>query len=264
MMQQSEMYSVGYMLKNIFVMQYSPKIRRLHVKKCRTSSFLYVVRGRYHYTSDFIDFYVSSGQAVYLPQNAQYIYQIVSEETECIQVEFELKTDKNVADTNCILFEHPIVLCTHENIIKSVFNDFVSTYHQDEFSVIASVYRLISFLKNNLHEHKTEGGDLRKIEPAIKYIEQNFYNKIYVSYLAELCGISQSHLRRLFVRHLGMSPIKYKNSLLMQTACNMLRREQLNVSETSEALHFNDIYTFSQLFKREVGISPKKYADEPD
>lgn len=47
----------------------------------------------------------------------------------------------------------------------------------------------------------------------------------------------------------------------MRTACNMLRNEELNVSETADALHFNDIYTFSQLFKKEVGLSPKKYMD---
>lgn len=243
-------------------MKYSPKIRHLHVKKRRTSSFLYVIRGKYHYTSDFTDFCVSSGQAVYLPQNARYVYEILSEETECIQVEFELKTDENINGTDHLLFEHPVVLSTNENILKSVFNDFVNTYRQNEFSTIASVYRLLSLLKTDLYECKNESADLCKIEPAIKYIEQNFYNKIYVSHLAELCDLSQSHLRRLFTRHFGMSPIKYKNTLLMETACNMLCCEQLNVSETAEALHFNDVYTFSQLFKREVGISPKKYAEK--
>ena len=47
----------------------------------------------------------------------------------------------------------------------------------------------------------------------------------------------------------------------MRTAANMLCKEGFNVSETAEALNFSDIYTFSQLFKKEFGLSPKKYMD---
>ena len=50
-------YCPDYMIKNIFVMKYSPQIRQLEIKKRKSSSFLYVICGKYHYVSDFIDFY---------------------------------------------------------------------------------------------------------------------------------------------------------------------------------------------------------------
>ena len=39
--------------------------------------------------------------------------------------------------------------------------------------------------------------------------------------------------------------------------CNLLVNDGLNVSETTYALNFNDIYTFSQFSKKEMGTSPK-------
>lgn len=261
MAKQLDEYSIGYTLKNIFVMKYSPKIRHMKIQKRASSSFLYIVCGQYHYASDSVDFYAVSGDVVYIPQSAGYAYTVQSEKTECIQIEYELEMHKNGLDSHKIFSEHPVLLKGYENTLKFIFHDLMHTYYRDPFSTIAAVYQLISFLDKNLGEHQSADIGLNKIEPAIKFIEQNFYNKIYISDLAKLCSISQSHLRRLFHQHLGMSPIKYKNSILMRTACNMLRNEELNVSETAEALHFNDIYTFSQLFKKEVGLSPKKYMD---
>ena len=33
----------------------------------------------------------------------------------------------------------------------------------------------------------------------------------------------------------------------------------VNISEIAESLGFDNVYAFSQFFKKEIGISPKKY-----
>ena len=250
-----------YMVKNIFVMKYSPKIRHLEIKKRKISSFLYVICGKYHYVSDFIDFYAESGDLIYLPLHSKYDYTVLSENTECIQVEFELEELKNGIVSHKTFSEHPAVIKGRGNTLTYIFNDLLNSYYNDEFLTIATLCKLISFFKKIYYDIKNTDRSFCKIEPAIKYIEQNFCNKIHISELAKICDISQSHLRRLFNQHLGMTPIKYKNSIFMRTAANMLCKEGFNVSETAEALNFSDIYTFSQLFKKEFGLSPKKYME---
>lgn len=254
-------YSSGYMLKSIFVMKYSPKIKRLSVQERATSSFLHIVSGKYHYVSDYIDFYAESGDTVYLPRYARYTYTVLSQKTECIQVEFDLGILKNDIFTPKIFHENPVLVNCRRNIFNNIFNDLFNTYYTDMFQTFASVYKLISVFENIYNENNEMNNAFLKIEPAIKFIEQNFCDKFYISELAKLCGISQPHLRRLFNQNLGMSPVKYKNYILMRNACNMLCNEELNVSETAETLHFSDIYTFSQLFKKEIGLSPKKYIE---
>ncbi|MBR3942068.1 MAG: helix-turn-helix transcriptional regulator, partial [Clostridia bacterium] len=35
----------------------------------------------------------------------------------------------------------------------------------------------------------------------------------------------------------------------------------MNITEVAESLGFSSIYAFSRVFKKEMGISPKKYAE---
>lgn len=99
----------------------------------------------------------------------------------------------------------------------------------------------------------------KRIEPALNYMEEGYTQKICVDHLAALCNLSTTHFRRLFKEVIGITPIKYKNLLLIRSACNLMTNDGLNVSEAAYALNFDSIYTFSQAFKKEMGISPKQY-----
>lgn len=68
-------------------------------------------------------------------------------------------------------------------------------------------------------------------------------------------------MRRLFAEKLHTTPVGYKNAQAAQAACTLLRMDGMRVSEVATALGYPDIYTFSQAFKKEIGVSPKKYAD---
>ena len=95
-------------------------------------------------------------------------------------------------------------------------------------------------------------------DETYKYIKKNFTGKIYVKELEKECNLSASQIRRIFQKELKLSPIEYKNTLLINSACNMLKGDN-TVSEISESLGFDNIYAFSQFFKKHTGVSPKKY-----
>lgn len=50
----------------------------------------------------------------------------------------------------------------------------------------------------------------------------------------------------------------------MEYACKLLKQGALNVSETADILHFSDIYSFSQTFKKYMGISPQNYVKQSE
>ena len=243
-----------YLLKKLFVMQYSPGERGKKVNGRRLSTFMYVEEGQYRYKSDYVDFFLNEGDAVYVPEGAVYEYMVVSSRTRVIQVEFSF--EKRGEESLHKFSEHPTLMKKTENNLRPIFLEMLNNYFTNEYITVSAVYRLMSVFS----VRRNDCG-IGRIEPALSYIEKNFREKIYTSYLAELCDLSESHMRRLFSKFIGMSPIGYKNSLIVKAACNMLLSERLNVGETAEALGFVDIYTFSQFFKKEMGVSPKKYAD---
>lgn len=254
-------YEADSVIKNVFVMKYSPKILRNTIQKRPSSSFLYVVRGLYNYTFEENDIYAESGDIVYLPEGGCYTYEIISHDTQCIQLEFNLEEVTATQTQKTVFAEYPSIIHGHSHELHSLFDDLYDTYYNDKLKSISLIYRLLCICRDSLGMNYKDS-DFSKIAPAVQYIEKNFQNKIYVEQLAKLAGISQSHLRRLFKKCLGVSPVKYKNTILMKTACSMLLNESMNVSETAYALRFEDVYTFSQLFKKEIGVSPKKYLEE--
>lgn len=246
-------------IKAVFAFKYYPKLLDNTIKSRGRSSLLYIIKGDYHYKTQDYDFFAKSGDTVYLPQGSSYSYKILSSESTVMQVEYILEEKSNTETKSITFSEHPVRICENSNEIKLLFEELLLYFSTDKLKAISKVYDLICLCKNCILNKEHYSDDYKKIIPVIQYIESHITDKIYLNQLAEIANMSESHLRRIFSKNTGLSPIKYKNSVLIKCACNMLLYENMNVSATANALRFPDVYTFSQFFKKEKGISPKKY-----
>lgn len=255
----SNNYKYGTTIKKIFAFKYYPKLLDNNITSRDRSSLLYIINGEYRYETPDCVFLAKPGDTVYLPQGASYSYKILSSESSVMQVEYILE-EKNDTETKSITFsKDPILIRENSNEIKLLFEEVLLYFSTDKLNTVLKIYDLICLCRNLILNEKHNNVEYKKIVPVIQYIERHLTDKIYLNKLAQIANMSESHLRRLFSKNLGMSPIKYKNSILIKCACNMLLHENMNVSETANALCFADVYTFSQFFKKEKGISPKKY-----
>ena len=101
--------------------------------------------------------------------------------------------------------------------------------------------------------------DYEKVIAAKKYIDRNYTEAITNSMLAEICGISETHMRRLFAETFKTSPIGYQIDLRIMKAKDLLLTGLYTVGETSELCGFSDQNYFTRIFKSRVGIPPLKY-----
>ena len=250
-------------IKNVIVMRYtSSKKITVHVEGRKQSTFMHVMRGQYHYISDDVDFLVCGGDTVYVPQFADYVYMVESVDSECLQVEFDLETERDGKVVPFLLSDAPFVRKGDGAKHESVFKNMLNNYYGNIFGVLTSTYALLAeFDAEKNRESATKSGEYR-IFPAVDFINKNFKSQIYTSELAKICGFSEPHLRRLFKEYLGVSPTEYRNSLLSSAARDMLMRSDLNVSDVSYELNFPDIYSFSRFFKKQNGMSPKNFIDK--
>lgn len=255
----------GYMLDHILVMQYTPRNLKSHITSRPQSSFLYVECGRYKYTHDNGAFYINRNEIVYLPKGSHYTYEVLDKPAKCIQIEFDLKkiTDGKPAD---LCFSETPVRVTHcLSDVKMLMKDLIGRFFDDDFMTMASLYKIIALsFEPKKYAYPIADTHIKKIQPAIDYINEHPSEKTSIPELAKICGISPSHLRRLFHQCLEMSPVQYKSSVLMEYACKLLKHGALNVSETADILHFSDIYSFSQTFKKYMGISPQNYVKQSE
>ena len=98
------------------------------------------------------------------------------------------------------------------------------------------------------------------LKPALEYIDLHFLdNKISIDLLAELCGISTSYLKKLFLKKFGMPPVKYIIHLKINYACDLLRSGRYDITQTAAMCGYRDIYYFSRQFKEYAGVSPSAF-----
>jgi len=76
--------------------------------------------------------------------------------------------------------------------------------------------------------------------------------------LSERCGYSADHLRTLFVRHYGLSPLAYRNRHRMARAVHLLGNSDLTVKEVAAETGFRHVSHFSTLFRTTFGTTPSE------
>ena len=97
------------------------------------------------------------------------------------------------------------------------------------------------------------------IVPALEYIKQNYMISFSMDYLAELCGLSPTHFRRIFNLAMGRSPLEYLNTVRINKACYLLRSTENSILNISEDVGFHSISSFNRYFSRMIGMSPREY-----
>lgn len=99
-----------------------------------------------------------------------------------------------------------------------------------------------------------------KIKPAVDYIESRLPSgEIDYNALHQMCGISYSYFKRLFTAKFGSPPVKYITERRISYARDLLITGRYKVSEIAEMSGFDDLYYFSRVFKKVLGVSPKNY-----
>lgn len=96
-------------------------------------------------------------------------------------------------------------------------------------------------------------------ELIIAYLEDNVTSALTMSDVCARFFIGKTQLCKLFVDHVGTSPMEYFTNLKITEAKKLLRREDLSVSKISDMLSYSSIHNFSRAFKKAVGISPSDY-----
>lgn len=114
--------------------------------------------------------------------------------------------------------------------------------------------------KGQPKENETNKISKIEIQHAITYIKAHLCEKsLCLNTVAESIFISPFYFSRLFTQEMGISFVKYVNTLRVEKACAMLCENRLKIYEISEIIGFQNETYFHQVFKSIKGKTPKKY-----
>ena len=98
-----------------------------------------------------------------------------------------------------------------------------------------------------------------RLYPAIRYIEEHFRDTLVAQEVAHHSDLSVSHLNRLFRQILHSSFNQYITARKIQEAQRLLTITQKSISEISQEIGFYDQSHFTRAFRKQTGITPRKY-----
>ncbi len=92
-----------------------------------------------------------------------------------------------------------------------------------------------------------------------KYLDTHFEESLSLQELGEEFHISHYHLSHLYKQETGLSPMKYVMHRRIGESQSLLMNSDMQISEISAAVGFEDNCYFSSTFKKYVGLTPSEY-----
>lgn len=82
--------------------------------------------------------------------------------------------------------------------------------------------------------------------------------------LASRLGVSRTRLAERFTRRVGQPPMQYLARWRLQLAVRLLGERRMKVAAVAREVGYESEAAFSRAFKRALGVSPARWAREPD
>ena len=142
--------------------------------------------------------------------------------------------------------------CT--SLISSVTADF----HQHLLDDIIYQYYIETQLAFNGNGYYREVDDTVLVD-IINYMKDNISQKLNLQQLSQRFGITGSGLIWKFKNKLNSTPIEYFISMRIQLAKHLLSETDMSLQKIAVQCGFDNVYYFSNIFKKRLGVSPSVY-----
>ena len=118
-------------------------------------------------------------------------------------------------------------------------------------------------LEELVDDIKVKSPDEKLLERVMTAINHQLNNtELSVDKIADEVGISRVHLHRKMKELTGQTPHDFIRNIRMKKAASLLASGDMNVSEVMYACGFSNAASFSTVFKKMYGMSPREYMNE--
>ena len=101
--------------------------------------------------------------------------------------------------------------------------------------------------------------DVRRMQHICSYVMAHYMHAIPLDEIAAEMGMNRSAFCSYFKRCKGMTFSQFVTRYRLNTACELLRHSQKQVSEICFMVGFNDLPHFIRVFRKATGMSPTLY-----
>lgn len=116
--------------------------------------------------------------------------------------------------------------------------------------------------KGTRFRQKLLNNRMETAKDIMKYIAQNYTDKISVSKMASHFHLSESYLCHFFKSATSMTIIEYTNHLRINKSAELLLYSPMDISEIALTVGFNNISYFNKIFLSYMHLTPTEYRNQ--
>ena len=245
---------------------------------CNEGDSIFIVDNAYYY--------VSAGDAIFIPPGVHHFSRSLSKEQPCL-CEFIYIRPQKVRELIAALTKDteqaerilahgesaipPVLHNATEHKALTQLTELVRLCHVERPSLDALIpLKLSAFLVERYSDTLMKSDDFHPDGKAVskgddlicaiaEHLSIHYDREDTVSELAAMCHLSESQFSRRFIRVFGLSPIAYKHRIRSNVAIELLYHTDLSLQEISLRLGYATYTDFYRMFKKHHSLSPSEY-----
>ncbi len=134
-----------------------------------------------------------------------------------------------------------------------------------ESAIIGCISIILSSVFSGIDLLDIEQKNTSAIKSVLIYCNENYKNNITLENIAANVHMSKYYISHIFSKEIGVSFTEYINSLRIQAATELLKSEDMSITEVAFAVGFNSLRSFNRHFLALTGTTPRqiKKAEQP-
>lgn len=154
-------------------------------------------------------------------------------------------------------------------MIQNIEKEYLRLDFAYEESLHSQIMTLFIFLARSYRQKDKHRNDpyMEELENRFRLVRAKIISTHWqdwtVDAMASLTGLSRSRFTYLYQSFFHTSPKEDLITERLQMAKYLLKNSNLNVSQISQKVGYDNLYHFSKLFKKNIGMSPSRYRIEP-
>lgn len=177
---------------------------------------------------------------------------------QCIEIFPELRNSLTgfTFPTNALKFGQE-----SSRIIRKILSQM---NEMDELGRLCEMFRLLPTIFTS-SDHTFAGKpvyiekDVRRMQQICTYVMAHYVHSISLEDIAAEVGMNRSAFCSYFKKCKDITFSQFVTQYRLNTACELLKHSQKQISEICFIVGFNDVPHFNRVFKKQKGISPKEY-----
>lgn len=213
-------------------------------------SLVFILSGNAHYIIDGIKYEPIAGNVVFVKYGSART--AWTERMRCVALDFTLSEGENIKFA-------PVTVRTDFDEFSQLFQEIKFEWLQKRDGYQLKCQALFSLILHKLLYTDDLLKKNRHVEVIKRYILEHYCENLTIQLLADHVNLNPVYCGALFKRKEGRSIREFINLIRINKAVDLLKTGEYNVGEVAERVGFNDIYFFSNTFRKIMGTPPKYF-----